>query len=480
MNTLQRLLSNTALAFLANIVVRLSSSLLFILIGRQLGPASSGAFSLGTTYYTIALGLSGLGLAELFVREVAPRRESGGRYLVNFIALRLLASVITYLGLLLALRFLLPYSPETEQVILILSLAVIPEAIPGIFQALFEAHERLLVPAAAAIANALIKLIGGYWLLSRGGDVSQVAWTFVIAACVSLLIYLFALPRLLRETPQREPLKLDAGFSLSQLRQTRSFFAMQLFIILDFQIDIFLISLFLGEEELGWYTAAQTIVLAVGLLPAAFRSALYPLMARYNAAAPEKLTTLHQTASRYLLALALPIAAGIFLLAEPIIALIFGPEFLPGVPALRWSIGSVVFAFLNVPSARLLLVKGRQRQASMVTALGMSANFLLNLLLIPRFGITGAGMARLGTAILFFIGVVVATRGLGVELRWRGVWPRPLLATVLMVAAVWPLVESPLLIPIVVGMVVYLGAALLLGVVPYHDLAHWRTLYRRP
>ena len=57
MNALQRLLSNSILAFIANTVAKVSGSILFIMIGRQIGPAEAGVFNLGVTYYTILLGL---------------------------------------------------------------------------------------------------------------------------------------------------------------------------------------------------------------------------------------------------------------------------------------------------------------------------------------------------------------------------------------------------------------------------------------
>ena len=67
MNTIQRLLSNTLLAFLSSVIVKAGNALLFILIGRQLGPAASGSFSLATTYFTFVFGLSALGLHEIMV-----------------------------------------------------------------------------------------------------------------------------------------------------------------------------------------------------------------------------------------------------------------------------------------------------------------------------------------------------------------------------------------------------------------------------
>ncbi|MFN2135185.1 MAG: oligosaccharide flippase family protein, partial [Candidatus Promineifilaceae bacterium] len=166
MNALQRLLSNSLLAFVANTIAKVGSSILFILIGRQMGPAEAGVFNLGVTYYTILLGLSTLGLHELFVREVAPRREKGGHYVLNYMALRLASSLVVYLGLLLFLRFNLPYSEETKSVLRIMSLAIFPEAVYSICESLFISHERQAVPTMSALLNAAIRLGAGIFLLN--------------------------------------------------------------------------------------------------------------------------------------------------------------------------------------------------------------------------------------------------------------------------------------------------------------------------
>lgn len=478
MNTLQRLLSNTALAFLANIVVRLSTSLLFILIGRLLGPTESGIFSLGTTYFTIVFGLSALGLTELFVREVAPRRESSGRYLANYLAIRVLTTVLTYLGLVIVLRAFLPYNAETEQVILILSLAALPEAVFSLCQAMFEAHEQLLTPALAGIVNATIKLGGGYWVLQHGGSVAQVAWMFVIASSLSLLVFVPALVRLLRRVPQRDSLALDAAFSLSQLRQTPGFFTIHLFSLLDYQTDAFLISIFLTETDLGYYSAALTITLAIAMLSWAVRAAIYPVMARYYHQAPDKLAILHTKANQYLMALALPLATGVALLAQPIIFWIFGPDFAPAVPVLQISVWAAVFLLLNVPNARLLLIHNRQRAASGVTAISMGVNIAVNLVLIPRLGINGAAIARLLASGAFFFSIYWYVQTSIMRTAFWSLLPRPLLATAIMAVPVWFLRGYPLVVPIVAGVATYAAAALVLRVVPAHDLVYWKQVVK--
>ena len=311
MNTIQRLLGNTALALVANVIVKAGTTLLFILIGRNLGPSESGVFSLGTTYFTIVFGLSALGLHELLVREVAPRREESARYFSNYLALRLLFSLLTYSLLLVGLTIFEPYSAETQQVVLVLALAAIPEALITICGALFEAHEILAIPTLAAVVNSAVKLIGGFWLLQRGAGVIEIAWLVVAAGLASLLIFPPALVWLFRRVPQSGRVSPDLAFSYQQLRRTPGFFAIHLFSILDYQTDAFLISLMLTETDLGYYSAALTITLAISLMTFAVRAAIYPVMARYAREAPEKLALLHEKANQYLLAISLPVAAAV-------------------------------------------------------------------------------------------------------------------------------------------------------------------------
>jgi O-antigen/teichoic acid export membrane protein len=478
MNTLQRLLSNTALAFAANVVVKASTSILFILIGRQLGPTDSGVFSLGTTYFTIVFGLSALGLHELLVREVAPRRQESTHYLANYLALRLVSSLLVYLLLIVALRFLLPYNAETEQVILILSLAAIPEAVFSICAALFEAHERLAVPTLGAIVNSAIKIIGGFWLLRSGAGVVEIAWLMVIASLASLFVFPPAIVALLRGQARTARRSLDVRFGLAQLRQTPGFFAIHLFSLLDYQTDAFLISIFLTETDLGYYSAALTITLAISLMSFAVRAAIYPVMARYARTDPDKLALLYEKANQYLIALSLPIAAAVCLLSGPIITLIFGEDFTPAVPALQVSVWAAVFLLVNVPSARLLLIDNRQQAAAGLTGVSMTTNIIANLILIPTLGIVGAALARVLASAVFFLSIHLYVQANILRSRFLPLLPRPILATALMVAAMWPARAMPLPVPVVIGAAVYALAAYLLRIVPPGDLVYWQQVIR--
>jgi O-antigen/teichoic acid export membrane protein len=471
MNALQRLLSNAFLAFSSEIIVKLSSTVLFILIARLIGPNEAGVFNLAVTYLVIIFALSDWGLQELLIREVAPRRNESARYFTNYLTMRLLLSAVSYALLLLLLRFSLPHTDYATTVIRILTLAIFPEAVFSLCRALFIAHEQFLIPTLAAAFNSGFKLSAGLWLLLQGGDAAAMAWAMPVGSALSLLIYLPLVRRLVQNTPQVGPASLALQFSLEQLRFTPGFIVIGIFLTLDFQLDTLLISFFLSESDLGWYGAAQTITLAFWMMPLAIRNAIYPLMARYVHHEPEKLMLLYHRANRYLLMGSLPIAAGIALLARPVIILVFGESFSPAGPALQVMIWAVVFAFLNVPNARLMLVYNRQSHAGLMTGASMLINLGLNLYLIPLYGIVGAAFARTISTGALFAGLYLYVqtqllRDSIVPLIWR-----PLLATAAMLATLWLLNHTYFIWAGAAGLVVYLATAFLLQAVPVEDRA---------
>jgi O-antigen/teichoic acid export membrane protein len=476
MNTVQRLFSNTVLAYASNLFVKASSSLLFIFIGRALGPHDAGVFNLAITYFTITLAISGWGLHELLVRELSPRPQESKHYLINYLAIRVLLASATYGILLLFLRFTLPYGPEVKTVIRVLSLAVVPEAIFSLLQALFVAHERLLTPTLASLTNSGLKLAAGFYLLNAGAGVESIAWVMPISSALSLLVFVPGVFYLLRRVPQNLSGRLNWRFSLTQLRFTPGFILISVFSTLDFQFDAFLISLMLSESDIGWYGAAQTIVLALWMISIAIRTSLYPVMARYYHEGGFRLAVLYRRTTYYLLILALPIAAGITILAKPIVYFVYTSAFEPSIGALQWMIWSIVFAFLAVPNGRLMLIYNRQQQAGWLVGLSMATNISLNLLLIPRYGIIGAAAARtIATAITFallygYTQLYLLPQNI-LPLLWR-----PFLAVSLMIVAVWQLQHLSLIWSISVGGIVYI-AAILIGAIPEGDRAYLQRLF---
>ena len=141
------------------------------------------------------------------------------------------------------------------------------------------------------------------------------------------------------------------------------------------------------------------------------------------------------------------------------------------------SVWAIVFALINVPNARLMLVNGKQTPASWLRGLGTAASVGLNLLLIPRLGINGAAIARVLATALFFFAIYVYVQRHFLRVPLLPMVVRPAIATAVMSVVVWYLRDSFLLIPIIAGIVVYGVLIILMGGVTEEDRAYFRQLF---
>ncbi|MBK7176160.1 MAG: flippase [Chloroflexi bacterium] len=480
MNPTQRLFSNTALAFVTRIIAKFSDVLLFIIIGRMMGPEQAGVFRLGKTYLTLALAFSAWGLDDLLVREAAPRRNSSNQYLVNFMALRLVLALGAFVLLAVGVLGLpLPYSQQAIAVILIYSLAIFAEAAYVLFESIFIAYEKLGVPTLAAVVNGGVKLFGGVLLLMVTQNVVTTAWIIPIGSTLSLFVFVPALMRLYRTFPQELPTRFSLRFTLEQLRQIPGFIMIGIFYNINAQQDTFLVSLYLSETELGYYGAAQTLLMGILMLSAAVRTAVYPLMARYHTHSPDKLPRFYHKLYQYITIGILPITVVICVLAGPIITLIFTDSFAPAAPALALMIWEVFFTFLHIPNARLMLVNNRQKQLGWITGLSMLFNLGLNLWLLPLYGIYGPAFARpLAAFLAFWLTNIYVQRRL-MPNNLLPILLRPIVASGLMALVMWPLRQQFILIPILVGGLAYGGVILITGAFTVEDRVYLKQLFAR-
>jgi O-antigen/teichoic acid export membrane protein len=106
---------------------------------------------------------------------------------------------------------------------------------------------------------------------------------------------------------------------------------------------------------------------------------------------------IYETTFEYTLALYVPAAAGVFLVAEPTIRLIFGDGYLGAVPVLQtFSVFVLIRAIDKITNDGLDYL-GRARARAIAKGTTSVGNFLLNLVLIPVLGVVGAAIATVIT-----------------------------------------------------------------------------------
>jgi O-antigen/teichoic acid export membrane protein len=103
-------------------------------------------------------------------------------------------------------------------------------------------------------------------------------------------------------------------------------------------------------------------------------------------------STVYQTATGWLVAITWPQYLAIAIFA-PLLLAIFGPEFTEGSTVVVILAGSAMLGSAAGPVDMLLLMAGKSTWSLGNTAVTLTTNVILNLILIPQLGIEGAALA---------------------------------------------------------------------------------------
>lgn len=390
---------DSVLAIVFHVAPRFANVLVFVAIGRLVGPDQAGVFSLATTYLLIVVTVM-RGLDDLLIRQVAREPDRAASYFGNFLLLRIFLAAGLYAALIFVVQTVLHYPATTAAPIMVLTVSVLPDSLAFVGQSVLLGKRRFGAPAVILGGTNLLKSVMGAMVLLRGGNLMDIAWLWLIGSVLgmsALLVVALKQVGALTRTSW-----LDFGPLRSHWRAAMSFSAITTLTALDSQTDTVLLSLYRGEADVGWYNAATTITFSLLMFAQAYRFAVYPLMARYVKQEPDKAVMLFQKSVYYMGAIVMPMVAGILLCAPQIVDLVFGEKFTSTIPVLQVLIVSLAFFFIGEPCNRFMLSKDRQRVMVGLLAITAPLNVAINLLLIPRYGAVGAALARTISAGIFF------------------------------------------------------------------------------
>jgi O-antigen/teichoic acid export membrane protein len=250
---------------------------------------------------------------------------------------------------------------------------------------------------------------------------------------------------------------------------------------LSYKFDSVLLAVTRSDSETGFYNAAYNLVFSAVLVSNILNGSLFPSLTRRVQSSSEGLSGVYGHAIRYLMIVALPIAAGACLLADRLVPLLYGPAYEPTISALRIVIWAVPLMSMTELFGYIAIVQNREHHVARAVTTSTGVNLALNLLLVPRFGFLAASIMTVVTEAVLagqYFWLLRHTLH-GVELTRPLLRPAAACAGMALVLLI--LHDLPVLALVAIGALVYGGLLLLLGVLGRDDLRLFEPfLFRRP
>ncbi len=395
-------ISRQSSIFFAGTIFTAAAGYLFkVYLARVLGAEALGIFALGMTIVGLVGVFNALGLPQSAVRFVAMysatrRWKQLAGFLLRgsaiLVVLNLvLATLVLVAGPYIAVHFyhtpaLVPYLPLFA---LIMLLGALTTFLGQVLAGYKDVVRRTVVtsfvasPLTIALSVLLIVLGTGLW----GYIFAQAASAAVVLVLLAVLVWKLT-PGAARvglvDLPRLEPEVISFSAVV---------FGVGLLEFLVGQTDKVLIGFFLDPRAVGVYAVAAALVTFIPILLQSVNQIFSPAIADlYARGEQELLGRMFQTLTKWILGLTLPLATVVIIFARPLMG-IFGHDFEFAWPILVvGTLGQLVNCGVG-SVGYLLLMSGNQRRLMRVQAVSAALMVLLNLILIPRWGIVGAAVA---------------------------------------------------------------------------------------
>lgn len=358
-----------------------------VLIARALGPEGRGVYVVALTLGAIGVQFGNLGLHASNTYHVARDRRRLPVLFGNSIVVCVFAGLLTAMcaG---SIAWLAPSVVPVHGPLLVLAVGWVPIGLAYLLL------QSLLVGVGAIRAFNVIELVAPSTaiVLFAVTVVLQISTPEVFFAIMvgSQSIGLLLIWRTLSRGRS-----LSVSPSLAVFRELFRYgvkaYVAALFAFLVLRSDLLLVSYLLGTEQIGQYSVAVLVADTLGLVPVAAGTIVFPRLSALSAAAEKWRLAARVSIAVGLVTIMAAFLTGVF--AQSLVQVFFGERFLPAVPAILWLLPGIVPLAINTIYMNYFASNGMPLVIIVSPALAALLNVLMNLVLIPRYGIVGASVS---------------------------------------------------------------------------------------
>ena len=361
-----------------------------VYVARYLGPERFGLLSYAGSFVGLFTALATLGLDSILVRELVKTPEHRDELLGTAFWLKAGGAILMWIGIAAAIPFT-HNDTQTNILIVIIAFAIIFQAFNVIdfnYQAEVKSKYVVYSQFVSLVISSITKLVF-VWI----------AAPHVWFACVFLLDAVVRAVGLtavyLQTTAKIWYWKWRWQTAKELLRYSWPLILSGMVISIYMKIDQVMIKEMLGAEQVGHYAAAVRLSEAWYFVPMAITSSVFPAIINAKKQSEELYYQRLQKLYDLMVWLAVAIALPTTFLAPWVIRVLYGKAFLPAAGVLSIHIWAGVFVFLGVASGKWFLCENMQKEAFYRTFLGVICNVVLNIIMIPKYGISGAALSTL-------------------------------------------------------------------------------------
>lgn len=361
----------------------------FPYISRVLLVEGSGKVAFATSVVTYFTMFASLGIPTYGVRACAIVRDNKEKLSKTVQELLIISggtTLLTYIVFGISL-FVIPEFAQERTLLLIVGLGIGLNTI-GV-QWLYNALEQYSYITTCSILFKVIGMILMFLLVKESSDYQIYGGVYVIASFGSYVLNFICLRKFV--TFQK-----TGTYQFKQhLKHIMVFFAMSAGASIYLNLDVVMLRFLQSNEAVGYYNAGIKVKTVLVTCVTSLGTVLLPRLSYYIETADKKAFQLMVgKAFRFVFVAASAVTVYFSIFARESILLLSGEAFLPAVGPMMILMPTVLLIGLsNVTGIQILTPNGREREVMYSIWGGAILDFVLNLIVIPKFSANGAALS---------------------------------------------------------------------------------------
>lgn len=431
----------------------LSGIVLFLIytrLAQYLGPEAAGQYGLLAAYVTVFNFFIDLGMSQLVIKKISEDRTNSSKYLSNYFTVQFILAILFMLIMDLSV-LLSNYPTFVKNALYVAGFGLLVSTLSLPARSVISAFQRLTVIAKVNFFNSMIN--GGMMVLAIvfRQNILFLSFISVSVGLFDFIVYSYLVNK--NFTPFK--FSFDKVFIKQLFIWTFPFTLLTFFSVYN-RVDTLLLSHLRSFVETGYYTAAYKFWDTLAFLPAVIGVSLYPFFAeQLSKGRLDNVKTGLETYTRYMIALAVPLSVGAYMLSAKITLSFYGPSFAPAANAL-WLLVVAVSLLIIYSPVNSLIISQLTKTATKITGFNLFYNITANLILIPKFGFVAAAAVTVGSELIQTIGYTYIIKKRIVNFTFYRYFIKPIIASLGMAAVIFVLKNYNVWLVIAVGGLVYL------------------------
>lgn len=364
---------------------------------RLFGPEILGEVNFANSIVQYFILVATAGIPVYATREIAKARDNASLLRKKIKEIAILQVIFTLISLFiyLALIAIIPRFKSYILIYLFLGLQVLSCAFNFVW--FLQGIEKYRYAAIATFISKLINFILIFTLLRRRSDFYTYAFIIGITLVITSLMNTFYTFKLLRNFKSNEKLEISYKSIKSHVYFILIFFISNIATKVYTAMDQTMLGILDSSESVAYYSMSIKLEKVVITLITSMAVVMLPRIS--NSIKNNKIEDVKKyigMSINIVYLIAIPAVFGVLAIGEEIIPIFLGEEFLQSTYVfMSVSILFIVIGLSNVFGVQVMIPYGKEKKFTIILSTAAIINFIVNLILIPKFSYYGATFATI-------------------------------------------------------------------------------------